>query len=223
MTSDAELKSIQAAERGDVQTLKTMLSNGYPISPDVVAWAAKNGHMETIASLCEAGFDVNQNNGQALRWAVASRKHECVIALLRLNADPNLKSDGFNPLSMRNEPRISPLDIACQNGDAKSLKILIEAGAKVGSKYDSRLEDAKRTGIGVYSETHLILDKARQFELRQESSERPSPIPQTSIVQEKIKSLREATEARKKMLHESFSSTQKTNRPSAGASATHDF
>jgi len=85
--------------------------------------AAKNSNVETLQSLLNENVDVNEaraDGSTALFWAVYLDDISKVSLLLSAGADVNLATDDYD---------ISPLSLACANGNPAVVESLLAAGA----------------------------------------------------------------------------------------------
>mmetsp|Transcript_2423 Transcript_2423/g.4898 ORF Transcript_2423/g.4898 Transcript_2423/m.4898 type:complete len:248 (-) Transcript_2423:146-889(-) len=90
--------------------------------------AARDGNYSRIKDLVRAGADVNQQGGShkhtALHYASRFGHLECMEALLKVKADPNISNiDGRTALHW-----------AAANGTAAACDLLVRAGAKPGAR-----------------------------------------------------------------------------------------
>ncbi|PNF18489.1 hypothetical protein B7P43_G09004 [Cryptotermes secundus] len=122
----------QAAWRGDVEELRNLLAQGVanvdaqlrPFYATPLRLAAMNRHADCVALLLQHGSSVNivDRKGQTpLFCAVKNWDTDSCIALLKAGASP----DG----DRRNLS--SPLHIACQDGYAIGVKLLLDFGAQI--------------------------------------------------------------------------------------------
>lgn len=95
---------LQAAERGDVAQLRTLLERGADVNAGqpgsgitALMGAAAGGHLEAVRLLLEEGADVNAHSGEvgstALMEAIESGHLEVVKVLLNGGADVNAKEE----------------------------------------------------------------------------------------------------------------------------------
>ncbi|KAF3929376.1 Ankyrin-2 [Dactylella cylindrospora] len=138
-----------AAYDGTIEIVKMLLEHGADInSPDgwALQSAASQGHFEVVEYLLEKGADVNGcadtekfSPGTALQAAVEAGQEKIVALLLEHKADPDV---GAGPLTC-------PIIAACRYGEAASLDLLLDAGAKVqvfgGPDKSSPLNNAAMT------------------------------------------------------------------------------
>ena len=113
------------------EVIKILLDAGSE-SGGAVGYAAQNLSIQTIKLLVEAGVDVNDWNGWALRAAAGQddREEELVLSVVKLlleaGANPNLRAD-YNP-------PLTALACAASAGYVEVVKLLIEAGATVDTE-----------------------------------------------------------------------------------------
>lgn len=116
------------------EVIKILLDAGSE-SGGAVGYAAKNGSIANVKLLIEAGVDVNDYDGWALRAACENgmfpSEHEpeileIVKLLLEAGANPNLRADCNPPLTA--------LACAARIGCVEVVKLLIEAGATVDAE-----------------------------------------------------------------------------------------
>jgi ankyrin repeat protein len=118
--------------RSDPVTDQTVLDES-------LSWAARNGQIEAMARLVDAGADVNANpyRGTPLLWAVYADAIEAAEWLLDHGADPDLRHDfggadhGHQAVAMH---------LAAQFGSLACLRLLLDRGA------DPSVVDARYNG-----------------------------------------------------------------------------
>jgi hypothetical protein len=90
-----------------------------------LAKAIEKGDVETIRQL-SAELDINQPQLRGmtyLNWAFAHEQFESAEALLALQANPEVETDG-----------VSPLELAMKMDDIRWLKLLVESGADINRR-----------------------------------------------------------------------------------------
>ncbi len=107
-------------------------------------WAAREGKVEAVQALADAGVDVDAVNNEgwtALMAAASNNRPEAVKALLAAGADPGIKA----------KAGWSALVGASGKGDIESVKALIEAGADLdmgdGNKGTPLMHAASRDSL----------------------------------------------------------------------------
>ncbi|MHC4620631.1 MAG: ankyrin repeat domain-containing protein [Planctomycetota bacterium] len=137
--SDKNTQLIQAAEKGDIQTVQTLLDTGSGVKANVnveqtngttaLMVAAQNGHMEIVKALLEAKADVNiqrKTDGVTALWMAAQNGHvEVVKLLLESKADVNVKDKTYGATALM---------MAAQKGHTDIVKLLLENKADVNAK-----------------------------------------------------------------------------------------
>ena len=115
-----------AAKKGDVETLRTLLVEGAPVEEPGIAsplyFASQSGHTDAVQLLLEHNANPNAVSRLGTPLMIASRrKHaETVSLLLASGADPNLAGG---------EDERTPLHEAAYIGAANVVTILLENGA----------------------------------------------------------------------------------------------
>jgi hypothetical protein len=96
METNLEKQLIEAAGKGDTQTVTLLLNRGADIHADndhALEWAAANGHTETVALLLNRGADIHADDDYALRGAALNAHTETVALLLDKEADIHANND----------------------------------------------------------------------------------------------------------------------------------
>jgi ankyrin repeat protein len=115
------------AARNAVGTVRQLLAAGHPPDqPDggltPLMWAARNGALEAMAALIQAGADVNardtRNGWTPLLHAVHTQQPAAIRLLLQQGADPNARTAAVTPLLM-----------AAADPDPAPVALLLEYGA----------------------------------------------------------------------------------------------
>ena len=103
----------KASARGDTETVQRMLKAG--VNPNIpqqsnltpLAWAARCGHLDTVAALVAGGADVNArfvfwvtdmwriHDSTALFWAARNDQVDIVKYLLSAGADPHQREQNY--------------------------------------------------------------------------------------------------------------------------------
>jgi beta-lactamase regulating signal transducer with metallopeptidase domain len=121
---------IEAADDGDIQTLKELLAAGVDVNLKVggdgsaLIAASRKGEIAAIRFLLERGADVNMGvdgDGNPLIMAAANGFADVVTLLLERGADVNLGVTGDG----------NPLIMAAANGHADVVTLLLERGASI--------------------------------------------------------------------------------------------
>ena len=137
---------LYAAETNDISTVRTLLADSADVNAcSQEGWtplimAAKEGHVELLHQLLEAGAQVDppDESHSALRGAALFGREECLRSLLRAKADCNVASKGGKTALMG----------CCMNGHATSAALLLE-------------HRADPTLVNEYGETALDLATSR--------------------------------------------------------------
>ncbi|MEK6789606.1 MAG: ankyrin repeat domain-containing protein [Pseudomonadota bacterium] len=161
----------------------------------VLVEAAVAGESKKVAQLAAQGVDVNAvgNNGATpLIWALSSRNKSGVAALLRANANPNLRAEkiGDAPMyfvSMGDDPELlrlllehggdpnhlgrgrieeRPLTQATAKGRIENIKLLLAAGADINA-HDSFEESAATSAIdsAQFEAIALLLERGYTYNI----------------------------------------------------------
>lgn len=126
-----------AAELGYNHILKLLIQRGsdmdiatsYGHTPLIVALSQRNE--STAMILIESGCDISKrtdNGATALHFAIISKCANSVKALLERGADPNVLCTSVDV------DNISPLHLACEDGNLQFVKLLIQFGAHVNTE-----------------------------------------------------------------------------------------
>ena len=133
---------LEAAERGDVQTVQLMLDKGVPIDSRRGDWrtalhqAARNGHYETCKKLIEYGADVNATDRVVNRHyvdtgEVISYWYDTPLQLAAYfnHADVcQLLINHGAMINKKNSEGYTPLKSAIENGAEEAARVLIRNG-----------------------------------------------------------------------------------------------
>ena len=126
-----------------VWSLLLFLSAGGPNAAELtLVDAVKQGHTSTVRDLLEQRVDVNTTEGDgatALHWAVRTNQLETAELLIAAGAN----------VAAENVYGVSPLSLACVNGNAAMIEALLDAGADVNTRSpegETALMTAARTG-----------------------------------------------------------------------------
>jgi ankyrin repeat protein len=133
---------LEAAENGDVPTLREMLDGGLPIDSCIgwgntaLARAVARGQLAAVELLLEAGADpqVRGSDGDTLLGSAAFVEDAALMQrLLETGIDVNEPDEnGFTPLMG-----------ACYQGDLHSVKLLVQAGADLNARGSFAIYDDK--------------------------------------------------------------------------------
>jgi hypothetical protein len=121
---------VTAAEKGNVRSARALIRsgvdvNGRGVGDDVapsnrpLAVAAEHGHLDVVELLLAAGARVDScccSCVTALHYAIRGGHVKIVARLLEAGADPTLRQEG----------RLSPLELARQSGNPEIVRILEE-------------------------------------------------------------------------------------------------
>ncbi|MFN2376632.1 MAG: ankyrin repeat domain-containing protein [Candidatus Binatia bacterium] len=113
----------------DVSAVQSILRNA-----DLLV-ACEAGDARQVKKLLDEGVDPNASRtsgATALSYAVAGKHAEVVHLLLAAKADPNRTTFG-----------LAPLFLAAENGDVDTVKLLLDAGAKVNARLVAVDEEMK--------------------------------------------------------------------------------
>ena len=124
-----------AAERGDVATVKSLLKDGADVNAaqgdgmSALHWAADRGNAELAELLIFAGANLSAQTriGQytALHLAAKTGSAGVTKVLLKAGADVNVRSTNSS---------VTPLHLAASSGSAETVNVLIDAKADVNAK-----------------------------------------------------------------------------------------
>uniref|UniRef100_A0A182P5T6 Histone-lysine N-methyltransferase n=1 Tax=Anopheles epiroticus TaxID=199890 RepID=A0A182P5T6_9DIPT len=95
-----------------------------------LAWAAENGHKQTVEQLVSIGADVNvcdRLNNTSLHWASLSGCSDTLYRLMTKDCNPNLQNSNGE----------TPLHIACRQGHAEICVVLLAMGASLNVRNTS--------------------------------------------------------------------------------------
>ena len=123
---------IQACREGDLEKVKYLCEAGADIRSDddySVRLASYYGHLEVVKYLCEAGADILSRDNWAVRYASYNCHYEVVKYLCEAGAD--IRSD--DDFTVR---------WASENGHLEVVKYLCEAGADFRNNYAVRYASA---------------------------------------------------------------------------------
>lgn len=126
----------KAAERGDVQAVRTLLDQGAQVNEEgdpgdkwfhatALHWASARGHLQVMELLLDRGADVNVtigHNQTPLHWASGAGQLKAVQLLLDRGADVNAK----------NAYGDTALHDAAKGGHQQVAQLLLERGAMAG-------------------------------------------------------------------------------------------
>lgn len=175
---------IDAANRGDVQTVRTLLEQGtqvdveyvtydkegYPISGSALHWAARNGHVQVMKLLLEHGADINfrekVEGNTPLQLASENGQLEAVQFLLDRGANVNTKNDHWG---------LTPLHKAAWSGHLQIAKLLLERGAlccEADKDGDIPAATARNRG---YMALAQLLEQAAAQQLAAAQPSQPAP------------------------------------------------
>jgi ankyrin repeat protein len=124
------------AKEGKVEFVKYLLNAGENVHANkdyALQWASDNGHTEVVKLLLDAGADVHTYDDYALRWASENGHTEVVKLLLDARADVHAADD-------------AALQWASVNGHTEVVKLLLDAGADVHAYDDAALQWASHNG-----------------------------------------------------------------------------
>jgi len=133
---------IEAADVGDVEAVKRMISRGAKVDElnylgaPPLQYAVARGHIEIARILVDNGADVNfriKEGGTPLMGAATCLKPRSIEFLLSKGADPNKKGDGgLFPLACPFQP-----DVAAVDKQIECIRLLVSAGAQIDDRADS--------------------------------------------------------------------------------------
>ena len=136
--TESELKSTPlhvASQEGHVDICRYLLDHGAEVNSrrsdglTPLHVSCKTGHVEVTRLLLSRGADVAAVDKQLftpLHYAAVTEHSDCVAALLKYRPDIHMKNNIGN----------TALDLACQSGDKKSVKLLCDRGAKLSYAID---------------------------------------------------------------------------------------
>jgi ankyrin repeat protein len=124
-----------AAERGDVATVKALLKEGADVNAaqgdgmSALHWAADRGNAELAGLLIYAGANTSAQTriGQYTPLHLAAKNGSAAVAsaLLKAGADVNVRSTNSG---------VTPLHLAASSGSAETVKVLADAKADVNAR-----------------------------------------------------------------------------------------
>jgi serine/threonine-protein phosphatase 6 regulatory ankyrin repeat subunit B len=129
--SNKNTQLIQAAEKGDIQTVQTLLASGAEVNAantygvTALMMAASKGHKDIVKALLEKGADVNvQNNKGQTLLLLAAWEGDIELAKILLEQGADLHA-AERPTS------ITPIWFAAQRGYVEMVELFLEKGADI--------------------------------------------------------------------------------------------
>jgi len=180
---------INAAKEGDLKQVQELVDKGADVDAKndygktALMEAADKGHLEVVKLLLNKGADVNarqKEGGTALTWAALSGRVEVVKLLLEKGAEFDVRGQNIltalflsaarGPLEMVKLLQEKGVDInaghgralinAVDGGNVQVVKLLLNGGADVNTKDDSKTTVLMNAvGKGRLEITNLLLDK----------------------------------------------------------------
>jgi ankyrin repeat protein len=130
LAGDAQAAMLDAARRGDVRALRTMIASRTPLDPRDEAKRTpllvtiERGHLEAAAFLIEAGADINaQAENLDTPWLLAGARGHTGLIRKMIPRRPNL--------ALRNRFGGSALIPACERGHVEAVAALLTSGIDV--------------------------------------------------------------------------------------------
>ncbi len=122
--------------------------------------AAVAGDEKKVALLASQGVNINmmaENGATPLMWALNSRNHKSVEALLKAGADPNLLSDKIG---------MSPMNFVPMGDDVELLRLLLKYGGNPNHPGQGRIEElplSQAAHFGRIENIRLLLDAGAEI------------------------------------------------------------
>ena len=130
LANEAQAAMMDAARRGDVPALRTMIAGRTPLDPrddakrTPLLIAIERGHLDAASLLIEAGADVNaQAENRDTPWLLAGARGHAGLIRLMIPRRPNL--------ALRNRFGGSALIPACERGHVEAVAALLTSGIEV--------------------------------------------------------------------------------------------